>query len=136
MFSNMRLTQSPIAPELETDLGAPPPPANDAGVPWTLTPLRVAPVHFGSRGEARNARWRGELAAGLRIVPAQESRVASVGRPWLGRPDAGCAFIVAGESWQALSCGAAGRARRWGHACYCPPHAAEIYRPKTKGGAA
>jgi hypothetical protein len=97
--------------------------------------LRVADFHFGSRGEARNARWRGELAAGLRIAPAQESRVYAVGRPWLERPDDGCAFIVAGESWLALSCSASGKPRKWGYACYCPQHEAEIYRP-APGGAA
>ena len=56
-------------------------------------------------------------------------RLASVGRPWLGRTETQCAFPVAGDGGHLLNCASPGRAPRRGWAAYCDAHTRIMFQP-------
>lgn len=107
------------------------PPTNfQASQSWRggdLTGFRRSPNSLGGGGLSMERRVLHRAEAALTAEPPT-SAVYGVGRPWLDRPEGGCAFIVAGESWGALSCCAPGKARRRGWGSYCADHAAEVFK--------
>jgi hypothetical protein len=80
------------------------------------------------------------ICSHMSFLPASPFRIAlrnccATARPWMERQDGDCAYIVSGEGYRAIACGAPGRPRKRGWGSYCPSHAAEIYRTIQKAKA-